>query len=123
MMACRGIRGATTAAENTREAIFEATQELFNEIVQLNDIQKEQAAAVFFTATLDLNAAYPATAVREMGWDNTALMCSPEIDVPGSVPLCIRILLMVNTEKQPEELQTVYLRGAVNLRGSTLQSP
>ena len=122
MMACRGIRGATTASENTREAIFEATRELFNETVRVNDVQKEQVAAVFFTTTLDLNAAYPATAVREMGWDTTALMCSHEIDVPGSLPLCIRVLLMVNTEKQPEELETVYLNGAVNLRAQTLDA-
>ncbi len=122
MMACRGIRGATTASENTREAIFEATRELFNETVRINNVEKEQVAAVFFTTTLDLNAAYPATAVREMGWDTTALMCSHEIDVPGSLPLCIRILLMVNTEKQPEELETVYLNGAVNLRAQTLDA-
>ncbi len=122
MMACRGIRGATTASENTREAIFEATQELFNETVRVNDVQREQVAAVFFTTTLDLNAAYPATAVREMGWNTTALMCSHEIDVPGSLPLCIRVLLMVNTEKQPEELETVYLNGAVNLRAQTLDA-
>ena len=122
MMACRGIRGATTASENTREAIFEATQELFNETVRINNVEKEQVAAVFFTTTLDLNAAYPATAVREIGWDTTALMCSHEIDVPGSLPLCIRVLLMVNTEKQPEELETVYLNGAVNLRAQTLDA-
>ena len=122
MIACRGIRGATTAAENTRQAIFDATKELFNEIVQINDIQKEQVAAVFFTTTMDLNAAYPATAVRDMGWDTTALMCGHEIDVPGSLALCIRILLMVNTEKKPEELQTVYLNGAVNLREQTLEA-
>ena len=120
MMVCRGIRGATTASENTREAIFEATQELFNEIIRINDIQKKQVAAVFFTTTMDLNAAYPATAVRDMGWDTTALMCGHEIDVPGSLPLCVRILLMVNTEKNPEELQTVYLNGAINLRDDTL---
>ena len=122
MMACRGIRGATTASENTREAIFEATRELFDETVRANNVEKEQVAAVFFTTTLDLNAAYPATAVREMGWDTTALMCSHEIDVPGSLPLCIRVLLMVNTEKQPEELETVYLNGAVNLRAQTLDA-
>ncbi len=122
MIACRGIRGATTAAENTREAIFAATQELFNETIRVNDIQKEQVAAVFFTTTMDLNAAYPATAVRDMGWDTTALMCSHEIDVPGSLPLCIRILLMVNTERNPEELQTVYLNEAANLRDQTLQA-
>ncbi len=122
MMACRGIRGATTVTENTREAIFAATRELFNEIVQANDTEKEQVSAAFFTTTLDLNAAYPATAVREMGWDTTALMCSHEIDVPGSLPLCIRILLLVNTEKQPAELVNVYLNGAVNLRVQTLEA-
>ena len=116
MSSCRGIRGATTAGANTKEAIFEATVELFEKLVDENHIQEPQVAAAFFTTTQDLNSAFPATAVRKKGWDNTALLCSHEMAVPDGVPRCIRVLLLVNTDKEPGELVNVYLRGAVNLR-------
>ena len=116
MTVCRGIRGATTAEENTREAIFSATRELFCKIVEANQIQEPQVAATFFTTTTDLNASFPATAIREMGWSHTALLCGHEMAVPDSLPRCIRILILVNTDKEPEELTNVYLKGAVNLR-------
>jgi chorismate mutase len=114
---CRGIRGATTTLENTKEAIFDATQDLFRKLVQVNDIQESQVAATFFTTTPDLNSAFPATAVREMGWTNTALLCGHEMAVPDGLPRCIRVLILVNTDKEPQELVNLYLRDAVNLRG------
>ena len=115
-MMCRGIRGATTAQENSKEAIFAATKELFGKIVQVNEIEESQIAAAFFTTTQDLNASFPATAVREMGWSSTALLCSHEMAVPDGLAKCIRILLLVNTVKEPHELVNVYLREAVDLR-------
>ena len=121
MTVCRGIRGATTCQANTREAIFAATRELFEKLVSANEVQQQQAASVLFTTTQDLNAAFPATAVREMGWDKTALMCSQEIAVPGSPSMCVRILLLVNTDREPDELVNVYLNGAVNLRSEASQ--
>ncbi len=121
MMVCRGIRGATTAEDNTREAIFAATKELFRQVVEANQIHEAQVAAVFLTTTQDLNAAFPATAVREMGWDHTALLCSHEMAVPNSLPKCIRVLILVNTDKEPHQLVNIYLRGAVNLRSESMQ--
>ena len=121
MVTCRGIRGATTVEINTREHIFAATKELFGKIIDENQIQKGEVAAAFFTATQDLNAAFPATAVREMGWNNMALMCGHEMDVPGSLSSCIRVLLLINTEREPHELKDVYIKGASNLREDTLQ--
>ena len=120
MVMCRGIRGATTVEMNTKEHIFAATKELFGKIIDENAIQKGEVAAAFFTVTQDLNAAFPATAIREMGWNNMALMCGHEIDVPGSLSSCIRILLLVNTDREPHELKDVYIRGATNLREDTL---
>ena len=122
MTMCRGIRGATTAEDNTKEAIFAATNEVFRKIVEANQIQETQVAAAFFTTTQDLNAAFPATAVREMGWNHTALLCSHEMAVPDGLPRCIRVLILVNTDKEPQELVNVYLRGAVNLRSESTES-
>ena len=120
MTVCRGIRGATTAEENTREAIFGATKELLNQIIDTNQIRETEVAAVFSTTTQDLNAAFPATAIREIGWNNTALLCSHEMAVPEGLPRCIRILILVNTDKEPVDLVNVYLRGAVNLRSDNI---
>jgi chorismate mutase len=121
MTVCRGIRGATTSEGNTRDAIFAATKELFNKMVAANQIKEEQVASVFFTTTQDLDAAFPATAVREIGWERTALMCGNEIAVPGSLPMCIRVLILVNTDKAPQELVNLYLNGAANLRSVVSQ--
>ncbi len=116
MTACRGIRGATTVDHNTKDEIFASTRELFLKVVESNQVEESQVAAVQFTTTQDINAAFPATAVREMGWERTAMLCSHEIAVPGSLSKCIRLLILVNTDKGPDELVNVYLRGAVNLR-------
>lgn len=115
-MMTRGIRGATTSTANTREAILEATTEMLERLVEANDLDKERIAAALFTTTRDLNADFPAVAARLMGWTEVALMCSHEIDVPGALPSCIRVMVLVNTYKQPGEIVNVYLRDAVNLR-------
>lgn len=107
---------------NTKEAIVAGTKELLHELIEANDIQQEQVAAVIFTTTRDLNAEFPAVAARQIGWTDVALLCSHEMDVPDALPSCIRILLLVNTERSPQELSNVYLRGAVNLRARGMES-
>ncbi len=114
-MFCRGVRGAITVDKNDREEIISATKELLRELVRANDIKIEDIACVIFTTTKDLNAEFPARAARELGWNNTALLCSTEIDVPGSLPRCIRVLILYNTDR--EEVKHVYLREAKKLRG------
>ena len=121
-LACRGIRGATTVTENTRDAILSGTTELLERLVEENGIQREQLAAAIFTTTRDLNAEFPAVAARQMGWTDVALLCSHEMDVPNALPSCIRVLLLVNTDKTPQELVNVYLRGAKNLRSRGMES-
>ena len=113
---CRGLRGATTVEANAREAILEATAELLAELMRANDLQIEDVASALFTTTRDLTAEFPAVAANRMGFSDTALLCGHEMDVPGSLPMCLRILLHVNTEKAPHELVHVYLRGAKALR-------
>lgn len=116
-MRLRGIRGATTVDANSREAILEATTELLIALVEANSIHADDVASAFFSTTPDLNAEFPAVAAREaLGWSHVALMCTHEMYVPGSLPMCLRILLHVNTSKPPQELNFVYLRGARALR-------
>jgi len=118
---CRGIRGATTAEANTREAILSATRELLTALVEANGIRVEDIAAVWFTTTPDLNAEFPALAARQMGWEHTALLCGHEMSVPDGLPRCIRVLMLVNTDKRPEDLRHIYLREARDLRRRGLE--
>jgi chorismate mutase len=113
---CRGIRGATTVEHNDREEILAATAELLQLMISQNELLAEDVASVIFTVTADLGAEFPALAARRLGWTEVALMCAQEIPVPGSLGMCIRILLHVNTTRSAAEIQHVYIRGAVNLR-------
>ena len=122
MPACWGIRGATTAEENSPEAILSATKELLQKMIEVNDVNKSRVAAAWFTTTGDLNAEYPALAARQLGWMNVALMCAHEMTVPNGLPRCIRVLILVNTDKSPEDLQYVYLKEAQGLRSQGLDS-
>jgi chorismate mutase len=112
----RGIRGATTVDANTKEAILAATTELLSAMIEANDVQTDDVASVFFSTTPDLNAEFPAVAARDMGWTNVALMCAHEMSVPGSLPMCLRILIHVNTAKAARDLRFIYLKGARALR-------
>jgi len=122
MTAGRGIRGAIVADANTGKAIYSATRDLLTGLIQANRLQERDVAAVYFTVTPDLNAGFPAAAARQLGWNHTALMCSTEIPVPGSLPRCIRVLILFNTEKEPHELVNVYLKGTEVLRQHGLES-
>jgi chorismate mutase len=115
-MTFRGIRGATSVDVNNAEAIMTATRELLERIVALNDLSVEDVGSVVFTATSDLDAAYPARAAREMGWTNTPLLCMQEMAVAGSLPRCIRVLVHWNTDRTPDQVRHVYLGGARALR-------
>ncbi len=116
MSRVRGIRGATTAGLNSKEAILEATRELLQSLVDANQVQPDDVAAAFFTTTEDLNAEYPAMAARQMGWQYVALIDVQQMKVPDEVARCIRVLLLVNTDKTPKDLVWKYLRGASGLR-------
>lgn len=115
-MLTRGIRGATTVESNTPESILDATQELLRAMLEANDVDIEYVASAFFTITPDLDAEFPAVAARDMGWKNVALLCGHEINKPGSLSMCLRVLLHVNTDRAASEIQHVYLRGARVLR-------
>lgn len=116
-MKVRGIRGAISVEGNTPEAIFEATRELMNEVVTRNQLNVDDVASVLLTMTPDLDAAFPAKAVRSIpGWKWVPLMCSSELNIDGALPQCVRVLLHVNTELPQNALNHVYLKGATVLR-------
>jgi chorismate mutase len=113
---CRGVRGATVAKANTRQAILDATRELLARLVEANGIRPDDLASAIFTTTPDLTSAYPAAAARELGWTDVALLCTHEMDVPGGPARCVRVLLHWNTAKSPQEIVHVYMNGAESLR-------
>lgn len=115
-MPVRAVRGATTVINNEAGEIIRETRALLEEIVKRNEIKTEDLISVIFTATTDLDAVFPAAAARQLGWTDVALMDMSEIDVPGSLRKCIRVMLYMNTEKSNKDLIHVYLKDAVSLR-------
>jgi len=112
----RGIRGATTAAANDAETIVEATERLLRELATLNQLDIEEIALAYFTTTPDLDAEFPALGARRLGWVDVPLLCGPEMTVrqPNArgVPMCIRVLLLYNTDRPQREMRHAYLLGA-----------
>ena len=115
-MWCRGVRGATTADANTSEEILKATRQVLALIIRQNGIRKEDVTSATFSTSHDLNAEFPAMAARQLGWLDVAMMCTHEMDVANSLPLCIRVLIHWNTDRSLDELRHVYLREARSLR-------
>ncbi len=113
---CRGVRGATTAQENTRDQILLESRRLLALMIRLNGIEADDVASVIFSVTADLNAEFPAFAARQLGWMQVPLLCTNEIDVPGALGRCIRVLINWNTVKSPQDIQHVYVREATQLR-------
>jgi chorismate mutase len=119
-MPVRGIRGATTATANTADAITEATDELLRQMSAANDLDVAEISFCYLTTTPDLNAEFPAYAARRLGWVDVPLLCGHDMNVqlpnPRGVPMCIRILLLYNTEQPQKAMRHVYLRGAQAIR-------
>jgi len=113
----RGIRGATTVAHNEEQEILDATAELLKKVVAANEILPEDICSVWITVTPDLDAVFPAKAIRVLqGWDMVPLMCSTEIPVKNALPKCIRLLIHVNTNKTQREMKHIYMNEARSLR-------
>ncbi|RXJ03950.1 chorismate mutase [Anaerobacillus alkaliphilus] len=113
----RGIRGAITVINNEEQEIIKATERLIKEIIILNQVAPENVAHIIITVTEDLNATFPAKALRSFeGWTYVPVMCSREIPVPKSLPKCIRVMLTVNTSSAQADIKHVYLEDAIHLR-------
>ena len=116
MSKVRGIRGAIQADENSRRSILAATTELLGKMIRANDVDPEEIASIFLTATDDLDAEFPAYAAREMGLTSVPLLCAREMNVPGSMARLVRILIHVNTDKSLKQIKHQYLGDAERLR-------
>ncbi|AIQ53649.1 MULTISPECIES: chorismate mutase [Paenibacillus] len=122
-MVNRGIRGATTVVNNEETEILRETVVLLREIVERNDVIAEDICSVWITVTGDLDATFPARAIREIeGWELVPLMCSVEIPVKGGLPKCIRLMVQVNTDKSQRDIRHIYLNEAKKLRPDLSQS-
>lgn len=120
---CRGVRGAATVQENTRDAILQATRQMLALMIRRNKMEPSDIASAIFTVTRDVNAEFPALAARQLGWLEVPLLCGYEIDVPGSLPKCIRVLVHWNTNQPQCEIQHVYIHEAVRLRPDLSKLP
>lgn len=114
----RGIRGAITVNENNDTEIINATEQLLRKMIEDNNtIDPNSVASVFISVTGDLSAAFPAKAMRLIdGWTYVPVMCMTEIPVPSSLEKCIRVMMHVNTNVPQEEINHIYLGGAISLR-------
>jgi chorismate mutase len=119
----RGVRGATSVTANDREQILHATRQMLALVIRQNGIQKEHVASAQFTTTPDLDAEFPAFAARQLGWLDVPLLCGHEISVPGSLGMCIRVLIHWNTDKSQQEITHVYLNDAARLRPDLSKLP
>ena len=122
-MPCRGVRGATTAEGNSAEEILQATRRLLAVMIRQNGIAEADVARAIFSTTTDLDAEFPALAARQLGWLDVALMCGHELDVPGSLRRCVRVLLHWNTDKPTRDIVHVYIKEAAKLRPDRRKLP
>ena len=119
-MPVRGIRGATTVESDAAEEIEASTHELLSQLIDANAIDPAEIAGAWFTTTSDLSAEFPAVAARKLGWTEVPLICGYEMSVvdsnPRSIPKCIRVMILLNTDRAASEMKFVYLRGAADIK-------
>lgn len=117
----RGLRGATTVNENKEQEILQNTKELIEEMVQVNDVNVDMISHVFISVTNDINAVFPAKALRLIqGWTYVPVMCMREIDVPNSLEKCIRVMMVIHTDKKQHDMNHIFHNNAVKLRPDLL---
>lgn len=113
----RGIRGAITVEENTAEAVIGATREVVGAMLEANGIATEDIGAAIFTATEDITAAFPARGARSLpGFELVPLFDARQMAVENSLDHCIRVLLLVDTDKKQHEVRHIFLGRAKKLR-------
>jgi chorismate mutase len=114
--ALRALRGATTVDVDTREQVLDRVTALLEQMLDANDIDHDDLVSIVFTATDDIHSVFPALAARKFGLGDVPLLCARELDIDEGTPLCIRVLMHLETERSKAELHHVYLEGARHLR-------
>lgn len=112
----RAFRGAITVSNNDAQEILSATGELYDKIIEENQLDKNDFVCILFSLTPDLDKIFPARAVREKGVTNVPLMCMAEIPVDGALEKCVRILILSNSDKKLDDIKHIYMKDAVKLR-------
>ena len=120
-MAVRAVRGATQLDVDERDHLLASVEELVTELLRLNDLRTDDLISMFFTATPDLHAEFPAVAARSLGIGDVPLICAQELDVTGAMPRVIRLMVHAETSRARADVRHVYLRGAVALRRDLAQ--
>ena len=116
MKSVRAFRGATQLSADTKAEMREAVVELLQDLLKANSISDGDLISILFTATPDIKSDFPAAGVRELGLVDLPLICAQELDVEGSLPRTIRLLIHANSSLTRSEVTHKYLRGAVVLR-------
>ena len=118
----RGIRGATTVTENNEKEMMEVTINVVKSMVAANNVRPESVSHIFFSVTADLNAGFPAKAIRQLpDWTHVPVMCMQEIDVPNSLEKCIRVMMVTNTDSKQQDIEHVFHNEAVKLRPDLIE--
>lgn len=118
----RGVRGATTVPENEEQQIMTNTKKLVEEMVYKNNIHEAEISHILISVTNDINAGFPAKALRQIpGWTFVPVMCMKEIDVPNSLKLCIRVMMVVNKEMDQQDVKHIFQNEAIQLRPDLIQ--
>ncbi|KGX92159.1 chorismate mutase [Pontibacillus halophilus JSM 076056 = DSM 19796] len=113
----RGIRGATTVSVDDCQEILTNTETLLRKIIEVNQLEADQVASIFISATNDMKTAFPAKALRQIeGFTFVPIMCMQELEIEGGLERCIRVMMHVNTSVPQQEVQHVYFEEAVKLR-------
>lgn len=115
-MRVKALRGAVTAGTDSKDEVIQCTTEMLEEMLDRNDVGTDDVVYIFFTATGDITSEFPAAAVRKIGLSHVPVLCARELDIEGSLPLTIRAMMLINTDKAREQLRHVYLRDARQLR-------
>lgn len=113
----RGMRGAITIEKDEPQIIWDETVKLVQAIVAENNVQPDDIASIIISTTPDITSAFPARSVRMLeGWEYVPVMCMHEMNVADALPLCVRVMMHVETTVSQRDITHVYLNDAVKLR-------
>ena len=120
-MRVRGIRGATQLEQDSATQMVDSVSDLLTQMLTSNGVKTEDLISIILTSTPDLVSEFPAVAARKIGLGSVPLLCSVEIDVKGSLPRVVRVLMHAHLDKDLADIKHIYLKGAVALRKDLAQ--